>query len=203
MRRRGWARKVERYCCTAVTYFPLLFVYSLTSWAVWVEAGIAFVPSRNVWTGKNKLGCLTSIITNIRIRQVLVCARRLLLPHAQLELHDRRLHRSRVAAQPQEWLQPPAVARRRGDTVHILHGQGVDGRIEVLQQVPVKEARPLPPLLDVQALRPEDGPSLPVACDMRRSSQLQGLRSVSDILERLLLDVLCDICYMGMERNLE
>ncbi|KAF2126862.1 palmitoyltransferas-like protein PFA3 [Dothidotthia symphoricarpi CBS 119687] len=52
MRRRGWARKVERYCCTAVTYFPLLFVYGLTSWAVWVEAGIGFVPSTNVWTGK-------------------------------------------------------------------------------------------------------------------------------------------------------
>ncbi|KAH7386021.1 DHHC palmitoyltransferase-domain-containing protein [Pyrenochaeta sp. MPI-SDFR-AT-0127] len=52
MRRRVWARKVERYCCTAVTYFPLLFVYGLTSWAVWVEAGIGFVPSKNVWTGK-------------------------------------------------------------------------------------------------------------------------------------------------------
>ncbi|KAH7092153.1 DHHC palmitoyltransferase-domain-containing protein [Paraphoma chrysanthemicola] len=52
MRRRGWARKVERYCCIGVTYFPLLFVYGLTSWAVWVEAGIGFVPSKNVWTGK-------------------------------------------------------------------------------------------------------------------------------------------------------
>ena len=51
MRRRGWARKVERYCCTAVTYFPLVFVYGLTSWAVWVQAGIGFVPSKNVWTG--------------------------------------------------------------------------------------------------------------------------------------------------------
>lgn len=52
MRRRGWARKVERYCCATVTYFPLVFVYGLTSWAVWVEAGIGFVPSQNVWTGK-------------------------------------------------------------------------------------------------------------------------------------------------------
>lgn len=51
MRRRGWARKVERYCCVAVTYFPLVFVYGLTSWAVWVEAGIGFVPSKNAWTG--------------------------------------------------------------------------------------------------------------------------------------------------------
>jgi hypothetical protein len=69
MRRRGWARKVERYCCTAVTYFPLLFVYGLTSWAVWVEAGIGFVPSKNVWTGASliyisstALGCPTSTV---------------------------------------------------------------------------------------------------------------------------------------------
>jgi len=52
MRRRGWARKLERYCCTAVTFFPLVFVYGLTSWAVWVEAGIGLVSSHNVWTGK-------------------------------------------------------------------------------------------------------------------------------------------------------
>ncbi|KAH8722566.1 DHHC palmitoyltransferase-domain-containing protein [Phaeosphaeriaceae sp. PMI808] len=51
MRRRGWARKVERYCCNAITYFPLFFVYGLTSWAVWVQAGIGFVPAKNVWTG--------------------------------------------------------------------------------------------------------------------------------------------------------
>lgn len=51
MRRRTWARKVERYCCVAVTYFPLVFVYGLTSWAVWVQAGIGFVPSQKAWTG--------------------------------------------------------------------------------------------------------------------------------------------------------
>jgi hypothetical protein len=55
MRRRGWARKVERYCCNTITYFPLLLVYGLTSWAVWVEAGIGFVPSQNVWTGASLL----------------------------------------------------------------------------------------------------------------------------------------------------
>ncbi|KAF2182019.1 zf-DHHC-domain-containing protein [Zopfia rhizophila CBS 207.26] len=52
MRRRGWARRVERYCCNTITYFPLVFVYGLTSWAVWVEAGIGFAPAKNVWTGK-------------------------------------------------------------------------------------------------------------------------------------------------------
>ncbi|ORY13160.1 DHHC palmitoyltransferase-domain-containing protein [Clohesyomyces aquaticus] len=53
MRRRGWARKIERSCCNIITYFPLLFVYGLTSWAVWVEAGIGFAPPiKNAWTGK-------------------------------------------------------------------------------------------------------------------------------------------------------
>ncbi|KAF3047107.1 palmitoyltransferase for Vac8p [Didymella heteroderae] len=51
MRPRAWARRVERYCCNTITYFPLLFVYGLTTWAVWVEVGIGFVPSKNAWTG--------------------------------------------------------------------------------------------------------------------------------------------------------
>ncbi|PVI05269.1 palmitoyltransferas-like protein PFA3 [Periconia macrospinosa] len=66
MRRRGCARRVERYCCVAVTYFPLLFVYGLTSWAVWVEAGIGFMPARNRWTGKftSSLGIFLYLMLN-------------------------------------------------------------------------------------------------------------------------------------------
>ncbi|KAL8715405.1 MAG: hypothetical protein Q9220_000738 [cf. Caloplaca sp. 1 TL-2023] len=46
MRRKpkSWARKCERYCCSVVIYIPLAFVYGLTTWAVWVEAGIGFQP---------------------------------------------------------------------------------------------------------------------------------------------------------------
>ncbi|KZM20851.1 protein-cysteine S-palmitoyltransferase [Ascochyta rabiei] len=51
MRPRAWARKVERYCCNTITYFPLLFVYGLTTWACWVEVSIGLVPSKNAWTG--------------------------------------------------------------------------------------------------------------------------------------------------------
>jgi palmitoyltransferase len=68
MRRRGWARKVERYCCTGLTYFPLLFVYGLTTWAVWVEAGIGFATAKNehVWIGKfsSALGIFFYIMLN-------------------------------------------------------------------------------------------------------------------------------------------
>ncbi|KAF2729372.1 zf-DHHC-domain-containing protein [Polyplosphaeria fusca] len=66
MRRRGWARKVERTCCNIITYFPLLFVYGLTSWAVWVEAGIGFTPSKSAWTGKlsSAAGILFYVLLN-------------------------------------------------------------------------------------------------------------------------------------------
>lgn len=52
MRRKGCVRRVERYCWNTFTYFPLAFVYGLTSWAVWVAAGIGFEPVRHAWTGK-------------------------------------------------------------------------------------------------------------------------------------------------------
>lgn len=60
MCRRGCARKAERYCFTAVSYFPLLFVYGLTSWAVWVQVGIGSAPSKkgHVWIGMDTpTGC--------------------------------------------------------------------------------------------------------------------------------------------------
>jgi hypothetical protein len=41
-RRKSWARKVERVCCQTLTYFPLLFVYGLTTWSVWVAVNVSF-----------------------------------------------------------------------------------------------------------------------------------------------------------------
>ena len=69
---------------------------------------------------------LGNSITNTLDRKVLVYARHLPLSHAQLELHHRCIHRPGIAAQYQKWLQPPAVARRRRDAVHVLHRQGID-----------------------------------------------------------------------------
>ncbi|KAB5545635.1 Palmitoyltransferase PFA3 [Coniochaeta sp. 2T2.1] len=48
---RRWARKIERYCCIGVTYFPLAFVYGLTTWAVWVIVNISSTKSRVTWIG--------------------------------------------------------------------------------------------------------------------------------------------------------
>ncbi|KZF26541.1 Palmitoyltransferase pfa3 [Xylona heveae TC161] len=50
-RRKAWARKCERYCCLTLTYFPLAFVYGLTTWAVWVVTIIGQNSSTSDWTG--------------------------------------------------------------------------------------------------------------------------------------------------------
>ncbi|EME84146.1 uncharacterized protein MYCFIDRAFT_96657, partial [Pseudocercospora fijiensis CIRAD86] len=42
-RRKSWARNIERCCCTTFAYFPLVFVYGLTSWAVYVEVNVSFI----------------------------------------------------------------------------------------------------------------------------------------------------------------
>ncbi|KAI0205140.1 palmitoyltransferase PFA3 [Astrocystis sublimbata] len=52
---RRWARRIERYCCGCLTYFPLAFVYGLTTWAVWVVVSIGSFPvpenGEIPWTG--------------------------------------------------------------------------------------------------------------------------------------------------------
>ncbi|PYH41603.1 uncharacterized protein BP01DRAFT_418613 [Aspergillus saccharolyticus JOP 1030-1] len=50
-RPRAWALRIERYCCTAASFFPLAFVYGLTTWAVWVEASVGFKPVQSSWIG--------------------------------------------------------------------------------------------------------------------------------------------------------
>jgi len=49
---RRCARKLERACCACATYFPLFFVYGLTSWAVFVVVSLSSLPSSKVsWLG--------------------------------------------------------------------------------------------------------------------------------------------------------
>lgn len=48
---RRWARKFERACCTCATYVPLAFVYSLTSWAVWVVINVGAASTKSVFVG--------------------------------------------------------------------------------------------------------------------------------------------------------
>ncbi|KAK0635335.1 DHHC palmitoyltransferase-domain-containing protein [Bombardia bombarda] len=50
---RRWARKLERYCCTCATYFPLAFVYGMTTWAVFVVVTLSSIPSGVSWLGQS------------------------------------------------------------------------------------------------------------------------------------------------------
>ncbi|KAJ3458106.1 hypothetical protein MRS44_012215 [Fusarium solani] len=73
---RRWARKMERACCTFATYFPLVFVYGLTTWAVWVVVNVGSASRKSSWRGMQRL----------------LCRRRRPLPLAQLVLHHGRLY---------------------------------------------------------------------------------------------------------------
>lgn len=52
---RRLARKIERYCCTCATYFPLAFVYGISTWAVWVVVMVSTTPSRVSWLGTSSI----------------------------------------------------------------------------------------------------------------------------------------------------
>lgn len=65
--------------------------------------------------------------------------------------------------------------------------------------MPGKEAGPRPPLLNVQALRAENGPPLPLAGRLRRSLQLQSLSPLSHLSVYILLGVLRRVLDLGLE----
>lgn len=48
---RRWARKLERSCCACAKYFPLAFVYSLTTWAVFVLVSLSSSSTKVAWLG--------------------------------------------------------------------------------------------------------------------------------------------------------
>jgi palmitoyltransferase len=48
---RRWARKLERSCWACAKYFPLAFVYGLTTWAVFVLVNLCSSPSKVSWHG--------------------------------------------------------------------------------------------------------------------------------------------------------
>lgn len=66
-----------------------------------------------------------------------------------------------------KWPRPvQRLARRRDPRVHFIHCQ-FDWRIAILQEMHVPETGSCTSLLDMQALRPENGPPLPLAGDLR------------------------------------
>ncbi|KAI1391402.1 palmitoyltransferase PFA3 [Hypoxylon trugodes] len=64
---RRWARRIERYCCNCLTYFPLAFVYGLTTWAVWVVVSIgSSKTTKPYWIGTKSsiVGVLLYLMLN-------------------------------------------------------------------------------------------------------------------------------------------
>src|SRR4051812_18794807 len=67
--------------------------------------------------------------------------------------------------------------------------------------MPDKEARQSPSLLNMQEMRAENGPSLPLACYLRRPPELQALLAVPHLPVFFLLDMFRRFCDLGLEGN--
>ncbi|EQL36969.1 hypothetical protein BDFG_01598 [Blastomyces dermatitidis ATCC 26199] len=63
---RDFARRCERLCCNLCTYFPLAFVYGLTTWSVYVEARMGMQPAKSRWIGPwtSALGIIFYLLSN-------------------------------------------------------------------------------------------------------------------------------------------
>ncbi|KAK3686656.1 palmitoyltransferase for Vac8p [Vermiconidia calcicola] len=55
-RRKSWARRLERCCCNTLAYFPLTFVYGLSTWAIYVEVNCSFLATDGEWQAWLKAG---------------------------------------------------------------------------------------------------------------------------------------------------
>src|SRR5690606_21347065 len=49
---RRWARRLERSCCACVKYLPLVFVYGLPTWGLYVLVALCATQTRVSWLGK-------------------------------------------------------------------------------------------------------------------------------------------------------
>ncbi|KAF4506744.1 hypothetical protein G6O67_006798 [Ophiocordyceps sinensis] len=63
---RRCVRKMERACCTLGKYLPIVFVYGLTTWAVWVVVVVGKVTPQSSWIGtpSSVVGVLLYILLN-------------------------------------------------------------------------------------------------------------------------------------------
>lgn len=139
-RPKSWARRCERACCSVVTYLPLAFIYGLSTWAIWVEAGIGFSTGLNRWTSKHTppfpFRPYLALKSRNR-RHTLLHYRHHPLPPSKLVIHYSCLHRSGIASQ-RDWqyrilspTHPRAVCAPR---CSIFHCQ-VYGRDPFLQKM--------------------------------------------------------------------
>jgi ribosomal protein L40E len=58
------ARRCERGCCNFIIYFPLAFIYSTTTWAIWVLVSMAMLPEKSFGGISAFLGVSLYILLN-------------------------------------------------------------------------------------------------------------------------------------------
>ncbi|QUC22429.1 uncharacterized protein UV8b_06670 [Ustilaginoidea virens] len=63
---RRLARTIQRTCCVAATYVPLVFVYGLTTWAIWMVVEMGFKAPEASWlgTGSSTVGVVLYVLLN-------------------------------------------------------------------------------------------------------------------------------------------
>ena len=130
-RPKRWAKKCERACCQTFTYFPLAFVYALTTWAVWVEAGIGLRSGASIWSKHYCYGHGCLLTRGCRYPHFFPWDHS--LPSSKLVLHHRRLHRPWFPSLTFQLLAPPH-SRSDATRCAVSYGQ-VDWRDSVLQKM--------------------------------------------------------------------
>ena len=105
-RGKGFARRCERFCWKCITCFPLVFVYCLTTWAVWVQASVGFTSLKNSWIGMPSTDRDSHWVSLILLtsRTYFSLHRHSILAPSQYLIYSRRVHRSWIAANNEKWL---------------------------------------------------------------------------------------------------
>lgn len=200
-RPKNWARRCERYCCSVATYFPLVFVYGLTTWAVWVESRVGLLNKSHTWTGQIEKYVLKPPLT--LVRQNFLCCRDPTLSPPQLVLYHRCIYRPRLSSyvvREFRLLSSPYPRALLSSRPNIVYGQ-VYGRGSILQKMPKSEARPCASLLDMSAMCFENGSSLPMVGNMRGASKLQAILTIFNLYNNILLAMLCGHWDLVVARN--
>lgn len=112
-----YARKLERLCCAIGTYLPLVFVYGLTSWAVWVDVHIGATGVESIWIGELRSPWPWTSQANSHRHWLLDRLRRTIYP-SQLELHHRRHYGPWIHDQRQRLRPSTHTQRAARDVFH-------------------------------------------------------------------------------------
>ena len=208
-RRKSFFRRLERCCCTTLAYFPLTFVYGLTTWAVWVEVNVSFLDGAGILAYiEAALGVLLWGVLNVSYTiAVFTTPGSPLDPREDwsIESSKRRGGGSGGAYEGLPTYEPDSVG---GDEVQELpHGMTTvtaksSGKPRYCKEMPDRQARPISSLQHLRTVCVEDGPSLSLARDLRGVAQLQAVSALPGLYFAVLLALLLSLRILGVGRYL-